>query len=837
MRILNLTLCDYKRLRVSNIKEIEIDTSENNIQLIIGSNGSGKSSIMHEFFPFPPIKSSFGKTGFKALSLQHNNKLYNLTYDYSDGHAFFCDGINLNISGTNEIQKELIREHFGITGEIHTILKGALPICEMVPSQRKKVLMNMNPIDVSLFIDKYQKVHKDVIAYGNNLDRLYTRQKQLIEQKIPEEQFKKMLDHKNLLENQEKILLMWMTSVSAELEKYPLTGSCTYDIDELSNTVRMLYKQLPKFKGISRASYKKDLLVCSSRSEVLLSELKEIERVIEETVRSLNEYESKKQSLQNDNTNVEKELSELLLRLKEFHFDEGFYGIPEEYLQKTIHDVECVKNIILELTYTEYTTILSKEELNDLYKRNVESHAIQVNRITMIRDIEKRIDELKKTITTYKLGINCEREKCELLQTYLKNVNTKQIEIDELTTRLTQYKAEIERISNDHEKNITLYETQSKIWKYIDEVFRIIHMTQHLNRNFSDQYILEKIRESPMLIIHEFLDYIRLSETFIEYQKLSKKAKELEVVNASLASKKLLSMEVLDTEINRYINQLQLMRNRHETKSNQLNTLNEKHVLLQSFDEIKENVHQFDKKIQEIEQCIKNKASREYIHKLYTVMNTLLTDIRKELSDITTLTRDQEMLLVRLDKEVDSVIAEMKPRYDKTKIIERSLYELPIKYTKTFVNNIIETTNYFINEIMTYPFQLVPVDENDECDFTFPVMIDNSILIKDINLCSDGQKAIIQFAFNLAMVIELRFNEFPIYSDEVDRTLDTTHGKRLTEVLADLVNRNIVTQLFVVGHHAAMLDKFTGFGDIVVLNSDNIVLPEVYNTNVKIVQY
>jgi DNA repair exonuclease SbcCD ATPase subunit len=186
-----------------------------------------------------------------------------------------------------------------------------------------------------------------------------------------------------------------------------------------------------------------------------------------------------------------------------------------------------------------------------------------------------------------------------------------------------------------------------------------------------------------------------------------------------------------------------------------------------------------------------------------------------------------------LDKEVDSVIAELKPKCDKAKMVEMALSELPIKYTQSFINSVIEDANYFIDKLLTYPLVIDKYATTEECDFSFPVVIEHDVKSKDISYCSDGQKAIINLAFNLALIIELKYNDYPIYVDEIDRALDTTHSHRLTKLLTSLKDTGVVSQMMVVNHHQSMIDGVNG--DVVILNGDNITLPSTYNEYVTII--
>jgi energy-coupling factor transporter ATP-binding protein EcfA2 len=834
MRITQLTLCDHIRLRVSKIREIRVNV-ETDTQLIIGSNGSGKSSLMHEFFPFPPVKSSFGKNGFKMLTLNHNGSEYKLTYEPGEGHAFFKDDVNLNISGINEIQKDLIKEHFGVTNEIHTILKGALPICTMLPSQRKKFLMSMNPIDISVFLEKYQKVHKDVVAYGNNLDMLYSRQKLLMTQRLPEQQFKQMQERKDILENQEKLLLMWLTSVTNELTTITLNNN-TSDLVDVKRKIKRIWLSLTKFKNINKIDYRDNLIRYVTQSETLSNEIKLLEGDLEVAITKLNDYEAKKQSIAKDGSNVEEELSNLILKLKDYSFDNNFIPMPKELIDNVNREILAVLlNILVELSYINYSYIASRNELNEIYRKilSINSELDNINK-ELVR-LQAHREEVNKSVKIYGIGSNCEKEKCELLAVYTEHQNSKKDLLSKISEDINQLTTKKDLLTKEHADLSDQYGIQTKLWRQIDIVIDKIHQNSFLKMAFNQDYIVNKIRESPMLIYNELVNYVSQCEIYSNYIETKKRIQELEVLNASVVSKKQLSIEVLENEIIAQTELINKLRATHDQRSNQLRLVSIELNTLKLFSDLKDEINRLSSTITQMESDAANRANHEYLNKLYSILSNILDKVRSELVDITKISKEQELLLVRLDTEVNSIIDELRPKYEKAKEIEKSLFELPIKYTKNFINDIIETTNYFINEIMTYPMHIIPIGENEECDFTFPVMIDNEIPTKDMSSCSEGQKAIIQLAFNLAMVVELKFNDYPIFCDEVDRALDQTHSRKLTEMLLNLIEKRIINQIFVIAHEPSFIEHFTHTGDIIVLNGDNITLPEVFNKNVNII--
>ncbi len=60
MKIQKLVLKHYKRLQLNQITEFTFIPKET-IQIVIGTNGSGKSSVMAELSPLPPDPKDYLK--------------------------------------------------------------------------------------------------------------------------------------------------------------------------------------------------------------------------------------------------------------------------------------------------------------------------------------------------------------------------------------------------------------------------------------------------------------------------------------------------------------------------------------------------------------------------------------------------------------------------------------------------------------------------------------------------------------------------------------------------------------------------------------------------------
>ena len=135
MKIDKLVLKNYKRLMLSNIRHFEW-SPKSSIMLLLGSNGSGKSSLMEELTPCPAHHTQFEKTGgLKEFHCTHGNHSYILISTYNGGsgsHSFIRDlEEELNPGGTFAVQKELVAKIFGLDRGIHDILTGVTTFSSM----------------------------------------------------------------------------------------------------------------------------------------------------------------------------------------------------------------------------------------------------------------------------------------------------------------------------------------------------------------------------------------------------------------------------------------------------------------------------------------------------------------------------------------------------------------------------------------------------------------------------------------------------------------------------------------------------------------------------------
>ena len=228
---------------------------------------------------------------------------------------------------------------------------------------------------------------------------------------------------------------------------------------------------------------------------------------------------------------------------------------------------------------------------------------------------------------------------------------------------------------------------------------------------------------------------------------------------------------------------------------------------------------------------------KELCNKTIECLEEAKRKIVTRLTEIDRTLQEQDTIVARYDEIVEN-ISSIDVQYQELSQLETSLSPttgIPYSYMVRFINDLITTANEFIKEVFSYPFEFIPIPEGDPLDYKFKMRV-GDVSVPDISDCSEAQEAGADFCFRLAQIIHLKQTNYGLYLDEFDKSLDHYHKQRLLELLKSLVGDNIVSQMFMINHSVMSYTGMSG-ANILVLNKDNIILPDVYNQNVRILHY
>jgi len=159
MLIKSIELHGFKRFALT-MWDVFKYTPEHKIQLLLGSNGSGKSSIMRELSPLPANSSDFRPGGSKIIEIEQSGHHYKLTSSFTGApkHSFMMDGCEMNPGGTGQVQKDLVNSHFNITADVHEVMVGLTNFTTMSVATRREWFTRLSNINFNYAIGIYQKL-------------------------------------------------------------------------------------------------------------------------------------------------------------------------------------------------------------------------------------------------------------------------------------------------------------------------------------------------------------------------------------------------------------------------------------------------------------------------------------------------------------------------------------------------------------------------------------------------------------------------------------------------------------------------------------------------------
>lgn len=835
LKISSMLLKGFKRFKVSGIKEFKLDVDKN-IQCIIGTNGSGKSSVLNQLIPNTPIKSDFNKKGIRALDIEYKNENFELTSDFSHSgkaHSFKKDNAELNVGGGANIQQELIESRLDISPVILKIISCDIDICNMTPSKRRQLLLSLNPIDISLFTEYHQSIRKELTKTKNNLSMLYDRKIKLKEQKISNSELSELNRQKDIYQKEKIECTQLIIKIQTILESIPKETQSKSNINfpEIYELIKSYIKLNFGYSDITTLINNNNIKL-AQLNETIDNENRNIDKVITE----IEEYKNHlKHTTQVKKIEIiDSELSKTISDLKALNKVKNNFKLDIFILRKLFHAKEEILQKIIDWTNIfreyDYKEIISKEEIDKLDRmvetRKNESFILNSEISILDNEIKNLSKEINKS-NLFNIPDNCQKDVCSLFQQY----DSKFKEVTNRSQKISKEcfdKSEILSKNNEelYDLQVSL-EMQNKIQLLLFKLNDIINEYPYLKQIINGLNIRDILITEPFILTKTIKEIFDTIEKVLKKESLEEnKDNLLKELNALKSSTKV-SSEFIETKLKQ--NEIE-----YNKRFKSIAKLNKNKLTLEStinthitFKNISENLFQTKENLQDLVQNIEHDKTKEFYRIFLDEVFRYSTKLDEKLQAINNTIKNQEFIIERLKKEILLPIKTLSKNKVVLGLLEKGLKEISLTYIEDFLNKIIEISNFFLSKIMTYPVILDKIKQ-DEINFNFPVTI-NDIEIKDINEVSSGQKDMIKLSFNLALLVILSKNTYPLFIDEIDKALDETHKLRLIDLFNYLLDENIISQLFLINHHVILQEGFDG--DVIVLNEDNIATPEVFNTN------
>lgn len=198
-----------------------------------------------------------------------------------------------------------------------------------------------------------------------------------------------------------------------------------------------------------------------------------------------------------------------------------------------------------------------------------------------------------------------------------------------------------------------------------------------------------------------------------------------------------------------------------------------------------------------------------------------------------TLLKDQESK-VRL---MESMVSEASEAHSELNLLVKALAPtggLIGTYMNGFMQGVCALVNTVIGTIWTHPLEVLPSKiDKDAMTYKFPVAVDGVVGPPDIANGSASQVSIIDFAFRIATLKFLGFDDWPLFLDEFGRDFDHKHRGNIIPCITGFIEMGNYKQIFYISHFEEIHGAFNQ-AEFVVLDPTNCVVPDTYNKNVLI---
>lgn len=850
MRINRILLKGYKRFRLDNIGQLEAEFPSN-VTVIIGSNGSGKSSLLSELCPLPGVRTDFEVDGRKELDITHNGKSYQLISDFSNKsspHSFIEDGVELNIGHTTDIQNELVLKYFGITSSIRDLIYNKIKLTKTTKAERRNLFLKIAPMDLSLILDTHKKTLGKIKDCKANLTLLYTKKNNLESKMMSKEVLDNNINTKNKLKSQSTALQELILGLTQHIEtikntyKEDLLYNGSIDTYKIHQAYLQLRRNLLNYTCVARGDkYEKEKEKLNSELSKLHEKKENSLKAIEALTNEIEEFNKHLDSNENSRSAnaIEKDIQEIDSALTELTVSD-IEPIPENEYQIHFDYIETIKSCID--TFIDCNTkMLPIDELYEKrskvreLRQSLDSYSISIN------SLKDSTIEMENELTSLKEKAHIPAEctmKCGLRSIFSLRSNKLNEKIKSAKDDLMNKENERNKLSEEYKKLIDLLTPFIK-YKLVDTFNRIKNCLCNSKFNLykDDNDLIDKINNQPVKLLADMNEIMKMSDIIHKRNNLLDKRKLLETELSAIVSSSNVSTSFIKKELDKKTIKLGKELQNKVNIDKQLEKVNDIWNKYQSYSTDLKLIKELQENYDRGERSLVVKKAIEYWTNLRNQYSKKNDDIQEELRQIETVIKEQEMLKHTYDTEIIPSIDKITKDREVLNKIEYALspntgipHDTMVKYLNIMINNV----NYFLSQIWSYKMQLDTVSNDDKLDYGFPLTVYHS-QSKDISLLSDGQCEVIDLVWVLAILLQMNLlKNIPFYADEISRCMDTYHRGKTLAFLNSLIDSNLISQLFIINHFAAISEGFTD-SNVVCLNNDNLNdLPSNTNEFVKI---
>ena len=841
MKITYLKLENFVNIKAGMKKtkvEIDLTKSKNNLVLLCGPNGTGKTSLLSELHPFAnsgnmDVRGETnliieGKDGYKEVHIIDKEDKYIIKHHYlfskktkSVKSFIIKNGVELNPNGNVKSFKEVVNEHLGIDHELLKLMRlgsNVTSLINMKSTNRKNFATKLFS-DIEVYNGFYKKVSEEYrnvravmkstaekinkfnIQNENEFDKqieltqqeieLYTIEKETLQKEIItiENKIKDIkIDDEELVYETFKTLQNEISSADTLLS---LVSNINMSKEEYELTAEKNKQQLELALIDSKSKIDKAI----SERDIFYNQRQELEETLKRAA-SVERIKNLKETISDYNNNIKRLETELRNRTK---YDKTVLLILKDHCQKTIDYIRDlniysdadIKRLMESILNND--NIMKRLEDNNINNKStydtLNAEIINIENINIEFDVE--------------IGDNKCTEDCPYKQFYLQTIGKK--------NNLNKYIEERNRIN----KEILRYEELFNLYNNLVFIKNHIETYEHeyqipIEYNFAscfENYIMSKDIINVNLL-NLSIDDSEKFELLEKYKKdLDSFEKEYDIIKSSgldviEIENKILNLNDKVSERDEIIRVNSVIKD--ELEEEIANNENHTREIIKALI-VRDSIESMHIKLEELKIRINEIENLKMERNL--CLNTMNSD-KLELNRINEFLNNLTIKLNQLsfNKETyNNLITEhnaLKLLFEDIDVIRDSLNAskgIPLIFLQVYLKNCPIMMNNLLDAIYNGELRIEGflIDENE---FRIP-FIKSGIKVPDISFASQGESSFISIVLSLSLIMQSMTKYDIICLDELDGPLDTKNREQFIKVLYSFISQVKSEQIFIISHN------------------------------------
>ena len=836
MKILYLKLTNFINIVTAfNTETIEIDFSKsnNNVVLLTGPNGSGKTSILSCLHPFPTngnmdVRSDNPiivprENGYKEIHISDGDDLYVIQHFYTkngDKHIIKSyiqkNGVELNENGNVTSFKEIVEKELGLEQDYMKLTRLGSNVTNFIDMKRQE-RKNFTGKIISE-ADIYLSYHKKIMADKNKVNIQINHTSDLI-RRLQVDDLGELKKAQKSLQHQIEDLTAKIEKANSELSVLQYQLNDCGDILAMRERIQEKEKELKHIqKALARAS---EIKISIS---TLKSMIEEAKIAILKAKSSLDTNVITRTGILNQLDSIANEIDSIRREISRIEDDQNVKDMEAniELLRETI------RRRAKESGIAGYVRPCSKAEMEDLIKM-----------------LDKCMDIL---LSTYELGKGPIQKAVSFFHT----------------------KTDIEKYTRENREKIKRNKMQSLCEQVYAEISKGIGLLGPDCKNPSGcrvydfyQRIYEYATQAPDKVIEDetFLAYTKMAynniQTVLKYlrdyhdifEKMPECIKDQFLMSTVLThicnmewiyDKDIIfhelglitDDELQDADLEELSHQKAMLAQYKKANSNieyfqnKLEDLiNSRTTLMGQLDEVKETINSLNEEIAEKEASVsdyedmvvamehEDEVETEFndLKSKLTLASQLSLQIREKTSTLNDLQfRKNKMSKTHQDNEFrienykryKKDLDELSSKFTDLEYLARALSSregIPLIFIQAYLKDIKDIANQLLDVVYDGDLHLEDFEITAD-EFGIPYSTKGTT-VKDVIYASQGERSFISLALSFALTYKSISKYNIMLLDEIDATLDISNREKFLHVLEMQIDMIHAEQVFVISHN------------------------------------